>query len=524
MRSAETQLRAALPELQARDARATERLGLLFSARRLLDAGESAAALALAERAAALAPGDARAEALRAEASAQAAAPLRATGGPIVLVAIDTLRADHVSCYGHAFQTTPALCELARDGVLFERAFTPRPETTPALASLLTGLPPHRHGVERLYQLLPPQHETLAERLRGAGYRTAAFVSSFVMVREMSGLEQGFERYDDTLTRREPSRESFERSAGETLARAREWLRGQPDGRFFLLVHWIEPHGPYTPSLEDARRFRRPRGALVPRSVPDYQWLQGVERMDEFAALYDGEIAATDRALADLLAELRTLGFYDAATVAVTADHGESHGEEGHWLEHGASLSEAETRVPLVLKPAAGVAARRGERVTDAVSLEDLFPTLLAAAGERPRDPAASRRDLLAQDAQGDAKPGAVVSSLATADGWKVALRGDRCALRFRVARGAAAGEGTQPLAEGVEGDAACRAELASRGLARLDDLASYRRPFAVTTRGDAFTPGFRSEFVARRGDPVVPLDAAERERLRSLGYLDTTE
>ena len=447
------------------------------------------------------------------------AAPPRATGGPIVLVAIDTLRADRVACYGHAFDTAPALCALAREGLLFERAFTPRPQTTPALASLLTGLPPHRHGVEQLYQLLPPQAETLAERLREAGWRTAAFVSSFVMLREMSGLEQGFERYDDTLTRREASRESFERRADETLARALAWLDAQPDGRFFLFVHWIDPHGPYTPALEDARRFVRPRGERVP-AVPAYQRLPGVERLGQFAALYDGEIASADRALAQLVAALRARGLYDAATLAVTADHGESFGEEERWLEHGHSLAEAETRVPLVLKPAAGFAAPLGRRVESAVSLEDLYPTLLGAAGLLPRDGAASRRDLLAP-APDDDETGVAMSSLEGSLGWSAVVRGDRCALRFVLPRPDASARRARERSEGVEGNAACRAELAARALPRLDDLAGYRRPFPVTMRGDALEPGFRASFVARRGDPIVPLDEAERARLRSLGYLE---
>jgi hypothetical protein len=152
--------------------------------------------------------------------SEPAAAP-----GPIVLIVVDTLRADHLSCYGYSRPTSPAMCALAEDGVLFERAYTTRTSTTPAIASMLTGLYPHRHGVKELYYVLPPAMTTVAERLRAHGWATGGFVSSFVMVRDFSGFDGGFDVYDDDVRTRERLRQNYERSAADTVEHAIIWLR-----------------------------------------------------------------------------------------------------------------------------------------------------------------------------------------------------------------------------------------------------------------------------------------------------------
>ncbi|MGH7822127.1 MAG: sulfatase-like hydrolase/transferase, partial [Candidatus Binatia bacterium] len=209
--------------------------------------------------------------------------------GPIVLIVVDTLRADHLPCYGYERSTGPEICALAADGVLFERAYTPRTLTTPAIASMFTGLPPHRHGVKQLYTALPEQATTVAETLRSGGFRTGAFVSSFVMVANFSGLSQGFEAYDDRMTEREAVYENYQRSAAETVRRALEWL-DTAGPRSFLFVHLIEPHGPYTPPSPFFERFVLPAGGpKVPKKkLPERQRLPGVDSVAEYVGRYDG--------------------------------------------------------------------------------------------------------------------------------------------------------------------------------------------------------------------------------------------
>src|ERR1700687_1337152 len=198
------------------------------------------------------------------------------SAGPIVLIVVDTLRADHVTCYGYPRPTTPSICRLAADGATFERAYTPRTATTPAIASLFTGLYPHRHGVRRLYQALPAEMQTLAERLHAGGYKTGGFVSSFVMVRDFSGFDRGFDVYDDFVATPETFRENFERGAHDTVDQALAWLR-MVGPRAFLFVHLIEPHGPYTPPAPFAARFALPADGPRVADVPEYQKIPGVD-------------------------------------------------------------------------------------------------------------------------------------------------------------------------------------------------------------------------------------------------------
>jgi tetratricopeptide (TPR) repeat protein len=273
-------------------------------------------------------------------------------GAPVVLISIDTLRSDRVGSYGYRKAATPALDALAREGVLFEDAFSHCPLTLPAHASLFTGLLPPRHGVrDNLGFTLDASHRTLARRFQDAGYATAGAVSAYVL-RGATGIASGFSAWDDT----------FERAAGaeaigdlqrdgaaatEAVARFVEAQRGR---RFFAFLHLYEPHAPYAPP-EAHRRHADP---------------------------YDGEVAYADELVGRLLARLRQAGVYDRAIVAVTADHGEGlldHGEQ----EHGFFLYREALQVPLVLR----LPGRRkaGTRVAGAVGHVDLAATLLDLAG-----------------------------------------------------------------------------------------------------------------------------------------------
>jgi hypothetical protein len=233
----------------------------------------------------------------------------RSSNAPIVLVSIDTLRADRLPAYGYKGVETPAIDRLQRDAILFENAYSHSPLTFPSHASLLTGLLPPEHGVRNnIGYKLDAKHETLATVLRARGYATGASVSAFVL-RRASGLDAGFDFYDEVASARGAKAVGdVQRSGRETVARALEWLRGASGQPFFLFVHLYEPHTPWTPP--EAERAR-------------------------YGATYEGEIAAADAAVGALLDGLRELGRYDDALVVLASDHGEGlldHGEQEHGI------------------------------------------------------------------------------------------------------------------------------------------------------------------------------------------------
>lgn len=461
--------------------------------------------------------------------------PERQDAGPIVLVVVDTLRADHVSCYGYARPTTPSICRLASEGVTFERAYTPRTATTPAIASVFTGLYPHRHGVRQLYQVLPPGMQTLAEWLHERDYKTGGFVSSFVMGRDFSGFDQGFDVYDDAVTTREPFRENFERSARDTVDRALAWLR-TVGPRAFLFVHLIEPHGPYTPPLPFAERFALPADGPRATNVPDYQKIPGANFVSEYIGRYDGEIAAADDEIGRLLETLRALGWYESATIVLLADHGESMGEEGLWFQHGHSVHDAEARVPLVIKFAArpSQAMQRASRVTEPVSLVDLFPTVLAAAGMRERMAGSNGIDLRSVAAGEPRTAALALTELQAPGGLTLAIHGTACSGRWMIANTDLAGAGRLADTAAAQrwsavssqhvpdtADPACQAKLASAAAPLVSDLLTFKLAVPAVDRSDIKRPGAKSQYLMRRGAPVSPLSERDYEALRRLGYAE---
>jgi len=271
-------------------------------------------------------------------------------GTPLVVVSIDTLRADHLPAWGYSAVATPAIDALVRDGVTFRDAWSHVPLTLPAHVSLFTGQLPNAHGVrDNLGYAMPATAASLPALLQDAGYATGAAVSSYVLRRE-TGIDRGFDAYDDRLPPAGgvQSIASVQRPATETVAAALEWLRGHAVRPFFLFVHLYEPHEPYTPPEPYRSRF---------------------------ALAYDGEIAAADAAVGTLIAELKRLGAYDRALVLLLSDHGEGlgdHGEEGH----GILLYREALHVPLVVKLPEG--RRAGERIDARAALVDVLPTLCA--------------------------------------------------------------------------------------------------------------------------------------------------
>lgn len=264
----------------------------------------------------------------------------------MLLVTIDTLRADRVGAYGDAAARTPRLDALAREGTLFEAAFSPVPLTLPAHATLLTGLLPPQHGVRGNGSFaLGPDPRTLAEALKQRGLATAAFVGGFPLARRF-GLDRGFDVYDDAMERAPGLHFDFaERRADRVVAGATTWL-ARTAGPAFLWVHLYDPHAPYDP----------------PEAYRD-------------ADPYRGEIAFADAMLG------RLLDAWDArpgpSVVAVTSDHGEAFGEHGE-ESHGLFVYDTTLRVPLVLREPDRRAPRR---VAASVGIADVAATLAELAG-----------------------------------------------------------------------------------------------------------------------------------------------
>jgi choline-sulfatase len=286
----------------------------------------------------------------------------------VLLVTIDTLRADHVGCYGHAGAATPTLDGLAARGVRFATAVAHVPLTGPSHACVLTGLTPLGHGFrDNGGFALPPAVKTAAEDFRQAGYRTAAFVSGFPLDRRF-GFDRGFETYDDHLPKGNDRRRTpyVERFADATTDAARRWLAAPTAAGaapFFLWVHYYDPHAPYEPPGDLAERFR--------------------------AAPYDGEIAFVDLHLGRLLRDLEEKGALARTVVLATADHGESLGEHGEGT-HGLFVYDATLKVPWIVAGPGISAGRVPGTVARGI---DVLPTLLDYSG-LPIPPAVEGRSL----------------------------------------------------------------------------------------------------------------------------------
>jgi arylsulfatase A-like enzyme/Tfp pilus assembly protein PilF len=279
-----------------------------------------------------------------------AATPVVARPQHLLLVTVDTLRADRVGSYGYARAKTPAMDALARAGVRFDRAFAPAPITLTSHATLLTGLNPPGHGARHNGMPVRDGVATLATALADAGFTTAAFVSAFPLDRRF-GLARGFAVYDDRLPRQDDGRPADERAGASTVDAARAWLDEHRVAPFFLWVHLFEPHAPYGDSAH---------GPLA-RSAQDR---------------YDDEVAEADRQIARLL---DGLGAARRSTlVVVAADHGEAFGEHGE-VAHSIFVYDTTLRVPLIMS-GPGV-PDRSLVVNDAVGLVDVAPTLLALLG-----------------------------------------------------------------------------------------------------------------------------------------------
>jgi arylsulfatase A-like enzyme/Tfp pilus assembly protein PilF len=275
---------------------------------------------------------------------ARASAPV---SGPIIVISIDTLRADHLPAYGYRQVKTPAIDALAADGTVFERAYSHAPQTLPAHAAMLSGQLPFETGVRDNVGFSVKRGERLLpQMLRERGFSTGGVVSAYVLRKE-TGINQGFDFFDDEMPPGSPERSigRLQRNGGDSEQIAEHWLDSIGTSRAFLFLHLYEPHTPYAPP----ERF----AAYLP---------------------YDGEIAYADEIVGHLLKYLKTHQLYDRSTIILLSDHGEGLGDHGE-QEHGLFVYDEAIHVPLIIKQESNAGA--GRRIPDLVQHIDLVPTIL---------------------------------------------------------------------------------------------------------------------------------------------------
>lgn len=344
---------------------------------------------------------------------AAACGPDAAERPDVVLVMIDTLRADRLGVYGYERPTSPHIDALAAEGVVFRRASAPSSWTKPSVASLFTGRLPSEHGAVSFARDLRPELPTLAERMAAAGYRTVGVSANFVHLRAETGLGRGFGHWQTFSVPAEteggdaiwgdPGNRRAAPGAPAVNEQVRRALAGRDGAEpLFLYVHYMEPHSGFVPPARHRRRFLRD-------PLPEERGVAGIpsDRVVELAAgraeagpverrrirdLYDAEIAAADEAVGELLEDLKALRPSRERIVVVLSDHGEELGDHGSWF-HGTTLHRELLRIPLIVWDSRGT---RGSGPRDEpVDLLDVTATLLAVAGAEPL-PAMRGRDLLA--------------------------------------------------------------------------------------------------------------------------------
>jgi arylsulfatase A-like enzyme/tetratricopeptide (TPR) repeat protein len=390
----------------------------------------------------------------------------------VLLVTIDTLRADRLGASGHAGAVTPALDRLAREGVLVEEAVVQVPQTRPSHASILTGRQPYEHGIrDNSSPPLAARFPTLATVLKGHGYDTAAAVGAYPVSRA-SGLDRGFAFFDDPFgggeraTTRDPR---TERRASEVVDVALAWLERPRRAPFFLWVHLFDPHAPYEPPSPHRERF-----AKQP---------------------YDGEVAYTDAQIGRLLARLREKALLDRTLVVVTADHGEGLGDHGE-DEHLLFVYDSTLRVPLLMRWPGRLPANA--RVRGQFRSVDLMPTLLDLLG-RPAVPTsgASRAATLAAG-------GVIPANESYAESLYGSLHFGWAPLRALRAEGWKYIDAPRPELYRLAEDPA---EAQNRMNDRAPVASAMRQRLVALDRG-----------VPER--PAVAVDSGAAERLAALGYV----
>lgn len=432
--------------------------------------------------------------------AARLLAPARSSVGPasvacercsVVLVSIDTLRADHLGVYGYPWPTSPHLDRLAGESAVFRTAISHASSTLPSHASLLSGLLPSQHQAARDRDMpLSPSATTLAEVLSGVGFATAAFTGRGQMDPAF-GLGQGFATYESTAGRR------FRGAAASGL----RWIDRLAGERFFLFLHSYEVHGPYDPEPDSLRRLNRPPTSDLPEKITPQLVAMLNSRLFDLEAIgpqdaahvarsYDAEIRQVDDGIGALVAGLRQRDLLDRVLLIVTADHGEEFGEHGRVGVHAYSLYDEVLRVPLVVRlPGAAYADRH---VQAQVRLIDVAPTVLDAIGVQFALDAPGR-SLLPLLAGEDRAPRPALSSRYQGSERRFSVRTNR----WKLLNGRLFDLGRDP---GETTDVADRFPLVRAGLlGTLDEFLGLPRVV---------------------GAEPIQLDEDLREQLRALGYV----
>lgn len=306
----------------------------------------------------------------------------------IVVIVIDTLRADHVSCYGYDRNTTPNIDKLAQEGIRFERCYSTSSWTLPACVSLLTGLYTDKHDVKQWESVIPKHLPFLPEILSEHGYYCAG-VSSNPFLSEKQGFSRGFDVFDDTtviaaaewsfpLTDSQYKSMVLASTGATTTRRAMELLNEHPkDKPLFLFVHYMDCHADYVPPSPFDKSFDPNYSGNISGHVQSKRFSTDISKRDlkHVVSLYDGEIAYTDKQVGQLLEHLEALDLDKNTCVILTADHGEEFLEHGNWF-HGHSLFEECVRVPLIIRWPGKIPAGRTSK--EVVSLVDVMPTVLS--------------------------------------------------------------------------------------------------------------------------------------------------
>ena len=291
----------------------------------------------------------------------------------VILISIDTLRADHLACYGYKQPTSPSMDKLASGGLLFEDVSSPSPWTLPAHVSLLTGLYPNRHGVKTHLTLMPMQLLVLAEVLKDHGFTTAAIVNSHY-VSQRYGFERGFNEFiyvPEQLSNPAPS---------QVERKALKWLSTTHKQPFFLFLHYYDVHSDYCALPEYSEKFVRPYSGPVDGSTAqlinfrEEKFTLSQRDVQHLTDLYDASILQMDDGIARLLLFLEKKDLLDDTVIILTSDHGEEFLEHGGVL-HGRTQYQELMHVPLIIR---GPGLPAGRRIKQIASLADLMPTVLA--------------------------------------------------------------------------------------------------------------------------------------------------
>jgi arylsulfatase A-like enzyme len=440
----------------------------------------------------------------------------------IILITVDTWRADRLSLYGAERSTSPWLDAFAEDALVFERAVAPSSWTWPTMASIATGLYPGRHAVQTPDAALCSEATTLAESLHSAGWRTGFVGSNQYFEPQDSGYRQGFE--------------FFWAAGSEAAPRVLEYsgyfLDGAADEPFFLHAHFFDPHCPYDPSDTALAAVKGQPGSarglaegetiadipvelalqhlchVVPPVDPNQHDISAADwssssRVQDYLDYYDAELLETDQGLRDFATLLASHKDWENSWVIITGDHGEEFFEHGT-LGHGANLYAESTWVPLIIRPPGGLAGG-GRRISEPVSLVDITPTLLDAAGLNPF-PGLDGWSLMSAVRGETLAPRTVFAETIYQGGekWWLAERFDRRLLVETVA-----GKAHMHLASDImdrkdllSGPVDTYAQMRAAGLARVLHKERERQ---------------LSEPVCT--DSTQSLDAEHKEQLRSLGY-----